>query len=305
MIHALIWALVAALLTISCGLGVMLWLAAKQRRRMRARLQRTLHRPGDGALRRPGSPGWLAQLSALWPQRPEAAAATERLLRQAGWRRQFDYATFAGLRLLLVPAMMLLLLLLLWVVGGRALELSWILLPTVGALGWLLPLWGLRMRARARQARIRREVPMLAQLLRVLIEAGLGLDQALLTVATDNREIIPACSQELSVVMRQVEQGAERGTTLLAMARTLDVQELQDLCEMLRQVYRYGGNVRDPLREFVALLYDRRRIKLQERVGKLAGSMTIIVIIFFFPALLAVVAGPGFIAIWRMLTGIG
>jgi tight adherence protein C len=90
----------------------------------------------------------------------------------------------------------------------------------------------------------------------------------------------------------------------MEMAGRLDVPELTDLIALLRQVERFGGNVREPLREFVELLDDRRRTELQERIGKLSGMMTIVMVVFLFPALLVFLAGPGFLAMWHLLTGL-
>lgn len=305
MIAGLVWALSAALLTLAVGTGLTIWLLRHQRRRMRLRLRQSLGIPaGRRQADIRGMGGWLAWLGILWMERLGKTQEDEllTLLARADWRRHQDYAMFLGLRMLLPPALMLLVTLL-WIWGQRGLEPSlalWLFAAFV--LGWLGPVWGLRLLARAWQRRIRNEVQMLAQLLKVLFDAGLGIDQALLTVATENKEIIPAIAVRLRSAMRQIERGGDRGEVLRDMARVLDVQDLTDLVEMIRQVDRYGGNVREPLREFVELLDDRRRTELHERVGKLAGTMTIVMVLFLFPALLVFLAGPGFIAIWRMLT---
>jgi len=304
MMIALAWALGAMLLTLAAGMGVMIWHIRHREWKMRLRLRQSLGMAVQRKADIQGVGGWVARLGMYWMRRRGEEQAIVTLLSRVGWHRQQDYAVFLGLRLLFPPALMCLVLLL-WIGTRSGLSLSLgVALFVAFALGWLLPLWGLRLWSRAWQKRIRNEVPMLAQLLKVLFDAGLGVDQALLTVATENTEILPLTSVKLRRAMRKVERGADRSEVLMEMAGRLDVLELTDLIELLRQVERFGGNVREPLREFVDLLDDRRRTELQERIGKLSGMMTIVMVVFLFPALLVFLAGPGFLAMWHLLTGL-
>lgn len=165
------------------------------------------------------------------------------------------------------------------------------------ALAYLGPKLILRRVAHARQKRIREEIPSLLHLLRVLFDAGLGFDQALVTVARENRQVIPDVAKELETAMRQIETGADRSEALQTLAKDIDVDDLTDLVKLLRQVERYGGAIQKPLLEFAALLEERRRSEVQERVGKLSSTMTVVMVLFFLPALMILMAGPGFISI--------
>ncbi|MGH8562494.1 MAG: type II secretion system F family protein, partial [Nevskiales bacterium] len=70
---------------------------------------------------------------------------------------------------------------------------------------------------------------------------------------------------------------------------------------VLRQVERYGGEVREPLLSALAVMEERRSLDLRERVNLLAGRMTVVMVLFFFPALMLCVAGPAFSSIFRAL----
>lgn len=52
------------------------------------------------------------------------------------------------------------------------------------------------------------------------------------------------------------------------------------------------------------LLDERRLTNLQEYISKLSGKMSVVMMLFLFPALLIVLAGPGMSAIGRALGGI-
>lgn len=47
------------------------------------------------------------------------------------------------------------------------------------------------------------------------------------------------------------------------------------------------------------LLDDRRLTRMQEYISKMSAKMSVVMMLFLFPALLIVLAGPSFIAIAR------
>src|SRR3546814_12249478 len=80
----------------------------------------------------------------------------------------------------------------------------------------------------------------------------------------------------------------------------LDVLEVEDLTTVLgvlRQVDRYGGELREPLLETMQIIEERRGFELREKVNLMTGRMTVVMVLFFFPALLIFIAGPVFMAI--------
>ncbi len=303
---ALLYALGTASLLLSLGLLALALRADQRRRALRMRLRGAL---GMGAEQRHtelhGLAGHLARLGGAWLSSHGEDPEVNRLLARAGWHRQQDQAMYFGLQLVL-PAAAVLLVFVLWLGGGHGFSMRTLLaFFAAPALAFLAPRYVLRALATRRQRAMREEVPLLAQVLKVLFDAGLGLDQALLTVATEHADMIPNLAAELRPVMRQVSRGADRSETLAAVARLLDVQDLTDLVTMLRQIDRYGGGIQQPIKAFIELLDERRRTDLQERVSKLSGSMTIVMVVFLFPALLVFLAGPGFLSILKMLTGFG
>ncbi|MGM0449425.1 MAG: type II secretion system F family protein [Pseudomonadota bacterium] len=293
-----------AIIMIATGLAGATYLVLTNRRRAVA-IRRLYQGRGGGHQLATGQARfkWLAQLdsrlTSVLGHDPELAP----LLVRAGWRSREAIPIFRGIQnglmLLSLP-----LIALYWAGQGFNGILSMqgffsVFVPLAGA--YLGPKMLLRRRARQRQRWIREEVPSLLHLLRVLFDAGLGFDQALVTVARENRRVIPELADELDAVMRQIETGADRAETLSTMASDLDVDDLDDLVRLLRQVDRYGGSIQKPLLEFANLLEERRRSEVQERVGKLSGAMTVVMVLFFLPALMILMAGPGFIS---MLEGL-
>jgi tight adherence protein C len=73
---------------------------------------------------------------------------------------------------------------------------------------------------------------------------------------------------------------------------------------MLKQVTRYGGNIRDSLAEYTTLVEQRQVSELREYVSKLSAKMTVVMILFLFPALMIFLAGPGFMGLAKALKGV-
>jgi len=115
------------------------------------------------------------------------------------------------------------------------------------------------------------------------------------------RELIPNIAHELRQVLVRIRAGQERGEALAEMATPLDVPELNDTVAMMKQVTRYGGNISESLANYAALLEQRQVAELREYVSKLSAKMSIVMMLFLFPALIIFLAGPGFMGLVNAL----
>ena len=143
----------------------------------------------------------------------------------------------------------------------------------------------------------RREVPLLIHLLVLLFESGLATRQALSSIVREGEGVLPELGREFDLVVRQVEAGADLGDTLRNLCDVLPVDDLVTVLGILRQVERYGGELREPLLETLKAIEEQRGYELRERVNLMSGRMTLVMVLFFFPALMIFVAGPAFLAI--------
>jgi len=163
----------------------------------------------------------------------------------------------------------------------------------------------LRWQARKRQKAMRGEVVALLHLLRMLFDAGLSLEHTLQVVEKQGRELVPNLASELAAVLKRIQSGQERGEALTEMAAPLEVPELSDTVAMLKQATRYGGSIRDSLVEYTKLIEQRQIAELREYVSKLSAKMTVVMVVFLFPALMIFVAGPGFVGLANALRSVG
>ena len=121
----------------------------------------------------------------------------------------------------------------------------------------------------------------------------------------EGRHILPELSFELRWVFGRVDAGLELALELREMAALLEVDDLTDCVSILDQLLRQGGGAMASLMSLKILLDDRRMTSLQEKVSKLSAKMSAVMVAFLFPALLIVLAGPGFVAIFKALGEIG
>lgn len=230
---------------------------------------------------------------------------SQRLLVQAGWRdaqSRIGYYVFQAATPVLFAVL---------VVAGALFSKSALFQPPrlfalIGiafAVSILLPRWVLRKVAAARCRRIQREVPLFIHLLVLLFDSGLSTRQALSSLVREGVDILPELQKEIDLVLRQLEAGGETAVVLRSLEESLAIGDLTTVLGVLRQVDRYGGEVREPLLDVLKVIEERHGLELREKVNLLSGRMTVVMVLFFFPALLVLTAGPAFTAILKALGG--
>ncbi|MDU8604613.1 type II secretion system F family protein [Pseudomonas syringae group sp. 247E2] len=225
---------------------------------------------------------------------------TQMLLNRIGWRRASKRSLFAacqvgvpvGLMVVVIVAQLLLF---------KGVEQPLIAPVFALGIGYLLPKRILAAVAQRRQKQVVVEISTFIPLLRILFESGMAVEQALRVLSLEGKDLLPVLSEEIRVVLVRVDSGLELGEELRKTAALLAVDELSDTCVILNQLIQQGGGALKSLLTLKQLIDDRRLTRLQEYISKLSAKMSVVMMVFLFPALLIVLAGPGFIAISRAL----
>ncbi len=221
-------------------------------------------------------------------------------LMQAGFRGSRAVILFSALRIGL-PVAGVVILSLSWI--GSALEvLFFVYAYAIFTAGYLLPKYVLKMLARKRTEQLIDELPLFVDFLRMLQGVGLNLEQSLMVMTDTQFNALPVLSEEIREVTRQIATGRSRSQALERMANQLNVVELRELVGVLVQADRFGGSLQEPLLQFSKQTVQRRHFKMQTLIGQTATKMTVVMVLFLFPALLIVTAGPGMIAILKALS---
>ena len=223
---------------------------------------------------------------------------TQLLLNRLGWRSARQRSLFAACQIG-APILALGLTLVIQGVFFPAAKNHWVAPVFALSLGYLLPKRLLAMAAGRRQKQLAVDISTFIPLVRILFESGMAVEQALRVLSKDAQKLLPALTQELRMVLARVDSGLELGDELNKSARLLAVDEFTDTCVILQQLIYQGGGAMKSLQSLKLLLDDRRLTRLQEYISKMSAKMSVVMMLFLFPALLIVLAGPGVSAIAR------
>ena len=223
---------------------------------------------------------------------------TQTLLNRLGWRRARQRSMYAALQIG-TPLLAVGLVILVQELFYPQVKNHWIAPFFALGIGYLLPKRGLAYAAKRRQKQIAVEISTLIPLLRILFESGMAVEQSLRVLSAEARQLLPQTTQELSLILARVDSGLELGQELNQAANVLAIDEFTDTCVILQQLIQQGGGAMKSLLTLKQLLDDRRLTGLQEYISKMSAKMSVVMMLFLFPALLIVLAGPGFIAIAR------
>ncbi len=138
---------------------------------------------------------------------------------------------------------------------------------------------------------------MSTRLLRLLLNSGLAYEMALKRIADEGEAVVPELARELDRVLRRTAVGMPLAQSLNVMQERLDDTDISRLTGILTQLISLGGSVDRSLINLAEDLEKRRESALREAVNKAAGKMSLIMMLFLFPSLLIVLAGPAIISL--------
>jgi len=288
--------------------AVMWWLAPRD-------LQRRIEQAGGVSVSleplSPAGAGWVERIADISRPISQLSIPKEgwedsplRLrLMNAGWRTPEAAALYFAAKTVL--ALMLPMLGLAWLLHTTLVDdhqsVLWMILALLGAIGYYAPHAVLtRCRAR-RQREILEGFPDALDLLTVCIEAGLGMDAALMRVADEIAISSPAVASELQLMLLEMRSGFTKEKALRNLALRTGVEDIDMFASMLIQAERFGTSIGASLGVLSDTLRTRRKMRAEERAAKIALKLLFPLIFCLFPALLTVLMGPAFINIYRVL----
>lgn len=238
----------------------------------------------------------LTDVGKLLPPSTRQLSHTRRLMVRAGYRRPESALVLQGVKLLLPIALLSLV-----YFTGFYRNNPFFIIGLALLLGFMLPEMWLTWRVRRRQHRLRMAMPDALDLLVVCVEAGLGLDQALLRVAEELKIVHPELTEELQLVHLEMRVGKTRLEALRELGARTGVDDIKSLVAMLIQTDRFGTSVAQSLRVHSDTLRTKRRQRAEEMAAKAPVKMVPVLVFFIFPALFIVILGPAVISLLRQL----
>jgi tight adherence protein C len=220
------------------------------------------------------------------PRSPKELGSLRLRLVQAGYRRDDALTVFFGIRICAALGLF-------GVFATSIVGRPNILLALGGlGLGYILPGMALARLAKRRAHKIRLALADMLDLLVVSVEAGLGLDQALMRVSSELATAYPELSDELRLINLELRAGKPRPEALRNMADRSGVDDLSSLVTMLIQTDKFGTSVAQSLRVYSDTLRTKRRQRAEEAAAKTGVKMVFPLVLCIFPAIWIVTIGP-------------
>jgi len=160
------------------------------------------------------------------------------------------------------------------------------------AIGFFLPRYVLNRMVKSRQLRIRWGLADALDLMVVSVEAGLGLNAAMLKVSTELKEVHPDVSEEFELANLEIRVGRDRDEALRNLAERTGVDDLLSLVAMLIQTDKFGTSIARGLRVFSDSLRTKRRQRAEQAAQKAAVKLLFPLACFLFPTLFIAILGP-------------
>jgi len=167
--------------------------------------------------------------------------------------------------------------------------------------GYMLPDRILDRLARRRVERLRRGLPAALDLLVLAVEAGQGLDAAILDTSRGLRVAYPDLAAEFTQLQLELKANTTRADALRNFAERSKDLELRKFANLLIDTDRFGTSLGPALKTHARYLRIRFRQMAQEKARKVGVKLIFPVFFLIFPSVILVTLGPAVILIFTQM----
>ena len=283
-------------------------LSAPRRQAMAARLwsQRTERHRGGGQWRGFG----LALVRAGAILAPVGGAEREKLtqlIRQAGFGQRDALSIFLTLKI--GAALVCGTGSALWATGAEFSAEHGYVVALVGLVGLVIGSvvaeYVLRTLVARRTRAMSSALPDALDLMVMSLESGLTFERGLATVAEELRPINRSLAVEFRLLEAELRLGTNRRMVLEEFHRRTEVEGLRDLAMTLIQSERYGTPLTQSMKNIAVNERTERSLRIATRAERLPVLLTLPMLLFVVPGIMALVAGPAFLSAVRALGSLG
>ncbi len=231
---------------------------------------------------------------AIRPSMKNDAAQMSKLrmkLATAGLRSETAPTTFLASKTMMAVLVGLAAAAYVWAKGTHLENAIGIVMIAAG-LGFLAPNMWLSSAIAKRGEKIRNGLPDTLDMMVISVESGLGLDAAFQRVGDEMKKVHPTLAEELQLVTLESQMGIPRAEALGNLSTRTGLDEVRSLVAMINQTERFGTSIAKALRNQSDALRVKRRQAAEERAQKTTVKLMAPLILFIFPAILVVLAGP-------------
>lgn len=234
---------------------------------------------------------------AVKPVMPQSDAEMSKLrvkLSNAGFRRDNAPTLFLASKTLLGVGCGLVALLICY---SKSMDMQHLFGYSVFAAGlaFMAPNVWLSLAASKRSQQVKNGLPDGLDLMVISVEAGLGLDAAIQRVGDEMRNVHPVLAEEFQIACWETQMGIPRSEALDNLATRSGVPEMRSLVSVVNQAEKFGTSIAKALRNQSDAMRVKRRQKAEETAQKTTVKLMAPLILFIFPCIFVVLAGPAVI----------
>ena len=235
------------------------------------------------------------------PGAQSQSARARRQLMFAGYRWESAVSTYLGIK---CASAVMLGVAATWAsvtFGGASVSAAF--LPAICGLGfgYLIPDRVLERLAQRRLDRLRRGLPAALDLMVLAVEAGQGLDAAILDTARGLRNSHPELAAEFTQLQLELKANTTRTEALKNFAARCNDMEVRKFTNLLLDTDRFGTSLGPALRTHARYLRIRFRQIAQEKARKVGVKLIFPVFFLIFPSVILVTLGPAVILIFTQM----
>jgi len=190
-----------------------------------------------------------------------------------------------------------------WVAVVNGTQPSAVLLGAICGLGfgYLVPDRVLHGMGTSRVGKLRRALPAALDLLVLAVEAGQGLDAAILDTSRGLRTTYPELASEFTQLHLELKANTSRADALRNFAARSNDMELRKLANLLIDTDRFGTSVGPALKTHARYVRIRFRQIAQEKARKVGIKLIFPVFFLIFPSVILVTLGPALILLFTQM----
>lgn len=155
--------------------------------------------------------------------------------------------------------------------------------------GYMAPIYTLRFLAKRRQEEIRYELPDFLDMMSITLQAGMGLDDALIYYVETNPK--GPLSEEVSRMLQEIQFGVQREYAYRSLLKRTTSTELEALIQSLIQAHNLGTPISQT---FTQQAEEMRRMRIEqakELAGKAAPKISLVSGLVIAPSIMLLLLG--------------
>ncbi|MEV4607764.1 type II secretion system F family protein [Neorhizobium sp. LMR1-1-1.1] len=266
-----------------------------EREQMRARERARMNADGKASLRTQNNQSVRQIVERFNLREALVDEGTLNKLRAAGLRSQNALNMFLVARFLLPFLFLILAAVWVFALGNLASKPIGIrILAVVGFayVGFYAPNIFVSNKVGKRQKSIKRAWPDALDLMLICVESGNSIEAAMRRAAEEIGTSSPELAEELALTTAELSFLQDRRTALENLGNRTQLDIVRSVVQALIQADRYGTPVSQALRVLAQESRDERMNEAEKKAAALPPKLTVPMILFFLPVLVAVILGP-------------